>query len=271
MIKQIFYKGIFILLLVFLTACGGYNKVLRGDDYKEKQAMADKYYHEKEWARAAALYEQIYQRYSRSTIGEEAYFRLGKSTYKMGDYYMGPYYLKSFPDRFPGSKHSEEAAFLGAMCSVLISPKSSLDQTETKIALVDLQSFIDLYPTSDLIDSCNNIMDRLHEKLELKKYNNTMLYYNMENHRASVAAFDAFLDEYPNSKYKEQILHLLVKSQYLLGTNSIQSKKEERLAETIKRYRTFANTFPDSKWIKDAGNYKAKAEKALLDFRKKLK
>lgn len=268
MVKQTLYKNWPIFFFLFLVSCGGYNKVLRGDDYKEKRAMANKYYEEEEWARAAALYEQIYQRFSRSVAGEEAYYRLGKSTYKMGDYILGPYYLKSFSDRFPGSKYCEETAFLGALCSVKKSPKYSLDQTDTKLALTDLQNFVDMYPLSKLVDSCNRVMDRLHAKLELKTYKSAMLYYKLENYRASVAAFDAFMEKYPNTEHKEQILHLTVESQYLLAINSIASKKEERLENTIKRYRTFANAFPNSKWLEDAESYKVKAEKKLLDYLK---
>lgn len=261
--KLLLHSGIVTLLLV-LVACGGYNKMLKGDDYDKKQIFADKFYDEEEWPRAATLYEQIYQRYSRSSVGEIAYFRLGKCSYMMDDYYMGGYYLKSFPGRFPGSQLSEEATFLAAMCSVKNSPQYSLDQADTYLALSDLQLFIDEYPTSNLVDSCNNIMDRLRAKLEVKKYDNSMLYYKMQNYRASVAAFDAFLEEYPASKHQEEILFLSLKSEYLLAANSVENKKKERLDDTIKRYRIFANAFPTSKSIPEAEGYKEKAEKALL-------
>jgi outer membrane protein assembly factor BamD len=246
-----------------LTSCGGYNKIMRGDDYTEKQKLADQFYKDEEWPRAAALYEQIYQRFSRSSVGEEAYYRLGKCTYQMEDYIMGVYYLASFPERFPGSQFAEEATFLAAMCSVKNSPEYSLDQTETEKALIDLQNFIDNFPLSNLVDSCNHIMDRLHAKLELKKYKGAMQYYKMENYRATVAAFDAFLEEYPYSEHKEEIMFLAIKTEYLLAVNSIEAKKEERFDDTIKRYRTFANIFPESEKIKEAEKYKEKAEKAL--------
>lgn len=250
-----------------LSSCGGYNQIVKGDDFAAKQTAADKFFQEGSWDRAAALYEQIYQRFSRTSVGELAYYRLGYSTYMMEDYYMGGYYLKNFANHFPGSKLTEQTFFLSAMCSVKNSPLYSLDQTETEAALKDLQFFVDLYPESNLVDSCNKIMDRLQKKLETKSYENAMQYYKMENHRASVAAFDAFLENYPNSEHREDMLFLALKSAYLLAENSVQEKKKIRLEDTIKRYRTFANAFPQSKNLSKAEDYRKKAEKLLGVFK----
>ena len=50
------------------------------------------------------------------------------------------------------------------------SPNWSLDQTETLIAINNVQDFVDKYPNSILIDSCNRVIDNLRYKLELKDY-----------------------------------------------------------------------------------------------------
>jgi outer membrane protein assembly factor BamD len=52
------------------------------------------------------------------------------------------------------------------MCSVSNSPEFTLDQNDTEIAINTLQQFIDKYPNSTLVDSCNHVMDRLRMKLE---------------------------------------------------------------------------------------------------------
>ena len=98
------------------------------------------------------------------------------ANYKLGDYYLSGFYFKRFIRQYPTSKNTEEAAFLSALCSVKNSPNYKLDQTETLNALDELQIFIDLYPNSNRIDSCNQIMDRLRGKLELKQFENSKLY-----------------------------------------------------------------------------------------------
>jgi len=60
------------------------------------------------------------------------------------------------------------------------------------------------------------------------------------------------LEEYPESRYREDILFLIVKSNYMLAVNSIQSKQKERIQSTIDEYYSFITEFPDSKYRKDA-------------------
>ena len=271
-VKQFNMRSVFIFLLligvVSISSCSNYNKIAKGDDYEQKKIYADKFYTNEQWDRSATLYEQIYQRYSKGPVGEESYFRLAKSHYMMEDYYLAGYYFKSYSERFFLSPFSEEATFLGAMCAVKNSPNYTLDQTETRSALLELQNFIDIYPQSNLVDSCNSIMDRLRLKLEQKAYESAKLYDKMENYRASVTAFDSFVEEYPTSDKREEALFLATKSQFLLAQNSVESKKYDRFEDTIKRSRKFASLFPNSKYLKDIESFREKSEKELETIRK---
>ena len=59
-----------------------------------------------------------------------------------------------------------------------------------------------------------------------------------------------FLDDFPMSIYKEEAYYLLVKNSFLLAKNSVESKKRERIEQTIERYSTFVAAFPTSKYIR---------------------
>jgi outer membrane protein assembly factor BamD len=134
------------------------------------------------------------------------------------------------------------------MCSVSNSPEFTLDQNDTEIAINTLQQFIDKYPNSTLVDSCNHVMDRLRMKIQLKEYQGVKLYSKTENYRAAVTSAETFLADYPVSAKREEISFLLVENSFLLTKNSIESKKKERIDQTIKRYRNFVNEFPESKY-----------------------
>ncbi len=257
--------------LILLSSCSDFNAVIKSDDYALKLERANEYYEEgivpkikksgkkkyKDGAlmRAVSLYEQVYQRMPRESEGELSYFRIGKAYYLSGDFYMGGYYLAMFPQRFPYSVKAEEALFLSAMCSVQNSPHYTLDQEETEIAINDLQMFVDKYPNSELIDSCNRIIDKLNFKIETKDYDAVVLYSNTERFGAAVTTAETFLSEYPNSIYSEEISYLLVKNSYLLAKNSVESKKMERIEDTFERYRTFVGTFPESTYVKALSDY----------------
>lgn len=163
--------------------------------------------------------------YSLTTEGENLNFIYCMANYKTEDYYLSGYYFKRFIRKYPKSSRAEEALFLSAICSVKNSPEYSLDQTETYNALDQLQIFIDEYPNSSRIDSCNQIMDNLRAKLELKQFEYAKLYYKTENYNSAVVALEQTLQKFPESTYKEEIHYLLVLSNFKLAINSIDEKK----------------------------------------------
>ena len=259
------YYSVFFLLIAFiaLTACSGYNKVLKSDDYGLKLETANELYDSGQEVRSIALYEQVYQRMPKTGEGELSYFRIGKSYYIGKDLYMAGYYLGQFSQRFASSPKAEEALFLSAMCSVQNSPEHSLDQDETELAINDLQQFVDRFPSSTLIDSCNSIIDRLRYKLEIKEFNSVKLYSKTESFGAAVSSSLTFMDDFPMSKFKEEAYYILIKNSYLLTKNSVESKKKERIEETIERYRTFVVEFPESSYVSSAANYHDEMVKEL--------
>jgi outer membrane protein assembly factor BamD len=176
---------------------------------------------------------------------------MAKSYYEDEDYYMAGYFFGSFVQRYPYSLRSEESFFLTAMCSVQNSPKWSLDQTETYAALNAVQAFIDKYPNSPLVDSCNSIVDALSYKLEFKDFNKVLQYSKTENFKAALAYADIFNGKYPLSIHDEEVQFLAVKNGYYLTINSIESKKKERVEETITRYRNFVSEYPGSEYLNE--------------------
>ncbi|MES2799169.1 MAG: outer membrane protein assembly factor BamD [Bacteroidota bacterium] len=277
----------FAILVVLTTSCSEYNKVLKGDDYDAKWTMAGELFEkgltpkiDKEGIplkkrngelksnanlllRSVGLYEQIYQRMAKTGEGEVAYYRIGSAYYHAKDYPMAGYYLGAFTQRYPYSAKTEEAMFLSALCSVKSSPEYSLDQNDTELAISNLQQFVDRYPDSPLIDSCNHIMDRMRLKLEKKDYESVKLYAKTENYRAAVTAAEAFNENYPLSSYKEEVALIHVNNCYSLAINSIDTKKIERFEKTIESCNTFVTQFPQSKDLNHVKRMKEEAEKNL--------
>ena len=259
------------IILIFiggliLSSCSDYNKVMKGNDNEEKKNYAVKMYEEEDYLKSITLLEDIIPYYKLTPDGEKLYFIYCLGNYKLGDYYLAGYYFKRFIRQYPTSKNVEEATFLSALCAVKNSPNYKLDQTETLNALDELQIFIDIYPESNRMDTCNIIMDNMRAKLEKKQYESSKMYYRTENYKAAVVAFQGTLENYPESVYKEEMLYLSVKSSYLLAINSITAKKLERLEATLKSYRTFVAEFPESEWLTDAEIIKVKTEKEIVNF-----
>jgi outer membrane protein assembly factor BamD len=236
------------LYLLLLTACSDYAKIVKGSDYSQKFVTANSLYDQKEFDKAIVLYEQIYQHAPKSGEGELSYYRMAQSYYEIEDYYMAQYYYSSYMQRFPYSNKSEEVLFMIAMCSVKNSPEHTLDQTETELAISNVQQFVDRYPGSYLVDSCNMIIDELRFKLERKEYDAVALYDRTENYKAAVASGELFMEHYSRSSFLEEVHY-------------IESKKKERSSQTTERFRNFAIRYANSSYLKELEAYIATLEK----------
>lgn len=256
--------SIYIGLVCFIfVSCSDYQKIVKSDDYQEKFKSANEFFDDAKYNKSIVLYEQIYQNSPKTDQGQVSYYRLARSYYNLKDYYMAGYYFNSFIQRYPYSDKVEESLFMVAMCSVKNSPEFHLDQDETNVAINNIQQFVNEYPNSVLVDSCNKIIDNLRFKIELKELETVKLYSKTESFKAAVTASQLFLEHYPRSKSLEEVWAILIKNSFYLAKNSISNKKSERFEQTIERYRNFASLFPDSYYVKSLDFVVEESEKGL--------
>ena len=241
--------------ILFFTECSEYSKVLKGNDYNLKYEKAVEYFEEGDCFKSLPLFEELMSYFRMTDKGEDVYYYYAQSQYCMDDYYLAGYYFKRFAKNFPNSSRAEECAFNSAVCYMKNSPEFNLDQSDTYKAIDEFQLFMNRYPSSELVDSCNTLIKDLRSKLELKSYEKSQLYFKMEKYRSAVIAFNSTLEEFPDTKYREDILFMIVKANFLFAINSIEIKKAERFEETINSYHTFVDSFEKSKHLKVAESY----------------
>ena len=253
-----------VLLLNVLNSCSDYQKIVKGDDYEKKFLHANRMYDKGTYNKSLTLYEQIYQRFPKTDKGEVAYYRIARAYFEIGDNYMAGYYFNQFTQRYPSSENSEEALFMTAICSVKNSPASSLDQEETELALNDLQLFVQRYPESYLLDSCNQTMDRLRFKLETKKFEAIKLYDRMEENRAAVASSKSFLEDYPRSEFVKEASFIQFRNYYELAMRSVLRKKKERIEDAMETYAKYNQLFEGESYEKRTIKYNDDLTKELF-------
>lgn len=245
----------FIIYSIFLSiilSCSEYNKILKGSDYNLKFDKAIEYYKNDQCYKSLPLLEELMSYFRMTSKGEDVYYYYAKNQYCMGDFYLAGYYFKRFVKNFPQSYRVEECAFNSAVCLMMNSPDYYLDQSESYKAIDEFQLFMSKYPNSYLVDSCNKMVTDLRGRLERKSFEKGKLYFKMEKFRSATIALNSTLTEFPDTKYKEEVLYLILKSNYLFALNSIQSKKVERFEESIKSYYTFVDSFKNSKFVDEA-------------------
>lgn len=249
---KIGFPLVFLFVLLLFTSCTEYRKVLKSTDMQYKYDKALEYYKAGKYAKAYPLLEELYIIYRGTEKGEKIAYYQASCDYKMKDYILAAHRYSEFHKNYPTSVYAEECQFMSAFCNYKLSPKYSLDQSETFTAIRSFQFFAIQYPNSSRIDSCNQLLDELRYKLEYKEYKTARLYYRMENYKAAVVSFDNFNDRYPNSRFREETWYLSFKASYLLALNSIDEKKVDRIGDAMKAYVNFADRFPQSEWVRDA-------------------
>ncbi|MBK9284620.1 MAG: outer membrane protein assembly factor BamD [Sphingobacteriaceae bacterium] len=258
-----FLKHIIIILLILFafTGCDRYNKLLKSTDYELKLTKAKEYYDKGSYIKSSQLYEELIPVVKGTERAEEVYYYYTWSEYYLGDYLISQYHFKNFTRQFPASTKAEECYYMNAYCYYLTSANYKLDQTTTKNAIKEYQSFIDAYPESARIDTSNILIDKLREKLERKDYEIVKQYYKLDEWKAAIVSTQGFIKEYPSGKYTEEMYFMMINSYFLLAQKSIPQKKAERLDGAIENYLKFADLFPKS-------SYLSRAESIYADCRK---
>ena len=244
-----------VLFAICFASCRSqFEKIRVSGDPKAKLEAANQYFEDEDYHKAQLLYEQIIPDYRGRPETEDIFFKYAYSLYNQKQFVLAAHYFKQFSNTFTASSYREEADFMSAYAHFQMSPKYKLEQSETKSAIDEMQTFVNTYPQSTRVAECNQLIDELRAKLEQKAVENAKLYYNLKQYQAALHTFQNVLTEFPDSKQAEELRYLMVKSSELLAKNSVFTKKLERY-ESAKEYaELFINKYPQSDYNKQVSN-----------------
>lgn len=244
-------------------SCSPYEKLLKSNDHQKKYDEALKYYEKKDYFRTIQLLDELTAVFRGTDKAEKVYYYYAYSYYGQENYLMANYHFKVFVKTFPTSDKVEECAFMCAYCYFMDSPDYSLDASSTYKAIDELQLFINTYPKSTRVAECNKLIDELRAKLEKKSYENAKLYFQTKEYKASIVAFNNVIKDFPDTKYREEVMFLIFKASYLYADNSIDSKKAERIKASVNAYKDFSAKFPQSSFASEANSLYGNLEKEI--------
>lgn len=253
---------------MLISSCKSEFELVRtSNDPAKMYKRALKYYEQKDYAKAQTLLELSIPNYRGKEEAEELYYKYATTYYELGEYILAAHYYSSFSRTFYNSDQKQDAEFMSAFSNYRLSPNSRLDQTYTEKAIEEFQRFVNTYPRSPRVDECNNLIDEMRLKQEVKAFNQGKLYLNMRQYQSAVKSFATVLAQFPDTKRAEEVRFLMLKSSYQLAQKSVYEKKEERYEETIKQYLKFKKKHEASKYAAEATDIFQNTENEL----KKLK
>ena len=254
----------FIASMLLFGSCGSFNKVMKSNDLEEKYTAALAYYKKKDYYKASQLLDELLIAFKADARFQDVYFYYAYSKFGNGETLLASYHFKNFYESFPTSERAEEALYMHVYCDYLEAYPHYLDPTGTKMAMDNIQLFINIFPTSKYIPECNKYIDDLRSRLRKKSLESAKLYMKMMDYQGAMMAFNNTIKDYPELENKDQIEATLVRCQYLLATNSVDSKKEERLKQIPGMVRKFEKQYGrNNKYYSEVQGYLERANRTL--------
>jgi outer membrane protein assembly factor BamD len=165
---------------------------------------------------------------------------------------MAGHYFNELSATYPNSVYLEEADFMKAYCFYKQSPRPELDQDNTYQAITAMQMFMVKHPGSERVSEAQQIIVEMSDKLVEKSYISARLYYDLGYYKSAILALRESLGQYPDTRFREELMFLILKSSYLLADRSIPSLQRERFQATVDEYYSFIGEFPEGPYSREA-------------------
>ena len=258
----------FLLLIglpVVLVSCGGYGALLKTNDHERIYQTALQQFQEKKNEKAIALFDAIDYYYAGTAREDTIKFYTALSHFRRGDYFTANELLQTYQRTFGRSPFIEEADYLIALGYYLLSPEPELDQTPSKMAILQFNEYLARYPNSVKRDDIYDMLAELHQKLYDKSFLNAKLYYDIGYYKSAIHTFKLALAEYPESTRREEMMYLLTKASFILADNSVESLQRGRYLDMIDNYYNLISDYPETRYLKEVRDMYDKVQMALHD------
>lgn len=258
--------GILLIASCWLVSCNKrFESAIKSSDKDYILQIADEFYAEKKYANAIELYQKVNSAFSGTEQAADIAFKQADANFQDKNYRLAAHQFKTFYITNPTDPRAEEAAYRSAYAFYTDSPVYNLDQTSTLSAINELQSFINMYPESSRVPEANGYINELREKLEKKYFEIAKIYYKTLKYKAAAIAFDNMLDDYPDTKLREEAMMYSLRSKYELGVNYSRFETQElRLQNAMTQYKLFVKAYPDSKFKSEADKINQKVEAEMV-------
>lgn len=267
--NRIFY---FLVVLFLTSSCNvELERALKSTDTDKILKTADKFVEKKKYQHAVSLYERLVPFVSGTDLAADVAYKTAEANFKLKNYTLAGHQFKNFHSGFIKDSRSQDALYKAAVCYYNGSTDYNLDQTNTQNAITEMQNFINTYPDSERVKECNLMIKELHQKLELKAFENAKTLFRTMKYKSAVVAFGNVMNDFPDSSLREDVYYYNMVSKYELAKNSIFNLKKERIQETETSIKLLLKEFPETKYLSEINLLKNKITGLWRDFENQAK
>lgn len=238
-----------VIIAVFLNGCAG---SLFGEDAGgpkvETKAAAELYkeantaLNDEDYSDAATKFEEVDRQHPYSPEAREAILMSAYAYQKAGKQPEAVAAARRYLTLHPGTKEAALAQHIIAEAYFERINDASRDQSDTKAALVELETLVNRYPNSKYVDKARKRIRLARDIIAASEMNVGRWYQEKGQYLAAINRYRTVVTDYQTTAHVEEALMRLTECYYTLGIVN-----EAQTAAAV-----LGHNFPKSKWYRDA-------------------
>lgn len=200
---------------------------------------------EKKWLTAREFFKQLVETYTNSPYRPDA--KLGVADSYLGEGRADSLVLaineyKEFLSFYPTHRRADYAQEKLGLCHFVQMRGPQRDQTETREAIKEFQTFLERYPSSSLTPEVNEKLREARDRLSESDFMVGFFYHRQRWYPGAVDRFKAILKEDPEYSGRDAVY-------FYLGDALVKSKRE---AEALPYFERLVEEFEQSTYLEEA-------------------
>lgn len=246
--------SVLVFLAIIVSGCGS-SEPTEQLSAEQRFAQGMKLFNNGDYLDAIEDFRIITLQFQGSSVAGAAQYYLGECRYNRGEYILAAYEYDQLVRTMPTSPYVGKARYKRAMCYYRLSPPYYLDQTYTRRAIDEFQSFIDYNPADSLVHDAESKIMEMNSKLAEKEYYDGIIYMKMEYYRAASIYFEDVIEKYHDTPYAELA--------QLKRADALYERKHD--SEAMAELETFYRKYPNSQHKQEADALLEKIKKRIAE------
>jgi len=206
----------------------------------------------KKWVTAREYFKQVVETYTQSPFRPDAKLGVADTYLEEGGadnlvFSMNEY--REFLSFYPLNPRADYAQYRLGMTHFRQMRAAPRDQTETRDAIKEFQTFLVRYPNSSLTPEVKARLRDAQDRVAESDYLVGMYYYRQKWYPGSIDRFTSLLKSDPDYSRRDNVYFFLAES-YVKGSNS--NNTAQARAQALPLYEKLVNEFQKSEHLQDA-------------------
>tara|TARA_X000000368_G_scaffold113460_1_gene88481 strand:- start:7446 stop:8234 length:789 start_codon:yes stop_codon:yes gene_type:complete len=225
-------KLIFLSIIFFIAGCGWANPFDDQIPYKTRFEDGLVFFEDEKYTKSAQQFNIIVERASHTDLGDDALFFLAESYFLDEEYELALIEYEKLVSRMGFSPYIEKTRWRICETLMALSPNYYHDQESSRKAIIEIQQFLDDYPSSDYSVGADSLIKEIRLRLAEKNMETGELYFKLKAYDSAILAYKIVIKDYYDTTYYRDANLEVMRCLVLLGNNKEAKELLEDLEES---------------------------------------